>query len=212
MDSTGLSGILIEWITPLAQRDYNNLKEGIDFVIANQYKVCPNTDGSPIDFTGAPNAENLEWLLRRDGLDVGKDPQMYGRIIVSRPTNNKDSEFTNYHVYKTDFIYKRRDNEDIISVIKQLENNANVSVQSESNKIKTEMKWPDVQQALATNSPLDINQQAVLTRVTEVANRATLNADNAKNLIDLVLAGNTPDITLGWQTDNITSQAAFYNE
>jgi len=212
MDSTGLFGILIEWLTSKEQRDYNNLRENVDFTIANQYKLCPVTDGSTIDFTGAPNAENLEWLLRRDGLDVGKDLQIYERIIVSRPTQEKDIEFQNYNVWKTDFMYNRRPDDQIISVIKQLESNANMSVQSESNALKTEMKWRDVQQAMATNTPLDDNQQAVLARVTEVANRATLNADNAKVLIDLVLAGNTPDITIGWKTDNITPQSAFYND
>ena len=204
-------GILIEWLKPVSQRDYNNLVEGVDFIVLNYNKPCPVTDGSPIDFTGAPNAENLEWLIKSIGNRAGVDYRLYVENIATRPTNIPDPEYPNYHQWIIEYNNIRRTNAEIIDAIRQMEAAANLSVQTEADKNKISMIAPAVNAALAQNLPLTEGQQAVYDRMIEVANKAEMNAANAKDLISIVEAGGIPDIDSGWEYDNITAQGYPFN-
>jgi len=204
-------GILIFWLKQLAERDYNNLVENVDYKIINPNKPCPNTDGSPVDFTGAPGAENYEWLLRPDGVKVGVDYRIYVENEAKRPTQTKDTEYPNYSIFLTEYGVVRRSNDEIIAAIRQMESNANLAVQGEADKNKMAMMSPAVYMAQAQNIPLTPDLQAVADRLTEVANKANQNAANAKSLIDVVIAGGIPDIDSGWEYDNITAQGFPFN-
>lgn len=214
MNSENLLGVRIQWLTakPSTPEGYAAAVKDVDYIVLNYSQLCPRIDGAPVDFTGAPNADKLEWLVKNDVAAGAIDFQLYYEDIVEHPTMRVHTEFSNYHFYDIVHNPVRRTNEEIISAIKQLENEANISVQTESDKNKTDMVYPTVLASLAKNIALTAEQQAVLNRVTEVSNRATVNADNAKNLIAIVNAGGTPDIRSGWQYDNITPQTAFYND
>lgn len=211
MNSEGKIGVLLHWLVPASERDYNNLK-ATDFEVLDYNRVCSRVDGMPIDFSGAPDAENMEWLLIKEGERVNPDYSLYVENVIARPTNTKDEELINYNLWLIEYNIVRRSNEEIITAIKEYERQANLSVQSESDKTKTDMVYPSVLMAMASNTPLTEEQLAVKNRVTEIANRATMNAANAKALIELVLTGVTPDIKIGWQYDNISAQTAFYND
>ena len=204
-------GILIEWLKPVTERDYANLVEGVDFIVLNHNKPCPRLDGGAIDFTGVPNAENLEWLIKSTGNRAGVDFRLYMENLASRPTQRSDSDYPNYHQWITEFGNVRRPNSEIIASIRQMEANANLSIQSESEKNKIAMMAPAVNAALAQNLTLTDSQQAVYNRMIEIANKADQNAANAANLIDIVQDGGTPDIDSGWEYDNISPQGYPFN-
>lgn len=204
-------GILIEWLKPASERDYNNLVEGIDFKVLNYNAPCSRTDGQPIDFTGAPNAENLEWLVKINGVRAGVDYRLYMENVASRPTQNSDTEYPNYHQWITEYANVRRSNAEIIASIRQMESQANLSVQGEADKNKMAMMSPAVFMAQAQNIPLTPDLQEVADRLIEVANKANINAKNAQDLIAIVEAGGMPDIDSGWEYDNITPKGFPFN-
>jgi len=202
-------GILIFWL--LATRNYETAIEGIDYEVRNPNAACPNTDGNPIDFTGAPGAENYEWLLKPDGVHVGVDYRIYKENIAQRPTQIKDVEYPNYSIYLTEYGVVRRSNDELIAAIRQMESKANLSVQGEADKNKMAMMSPAVYMAQAQNLPLTTDLQTVADRLIEVANKANQNAANAQSLISVVTAGGIPDIDSGWEYDNITPQGFPFN-
>lgn len=205
------NGILIQWLKPVTERDYNNLVEDIDFRVLNHNKPCPNSDGSPIDFTGVPDAENLEWLIKSTGNRAGVDFRLYMENIASHPTAISDPDYPSYHQYVTEYGNVRRSNAEIIAAIRQMEATANLSVQTEAEKNKIAMMSPAVNAALAQNLPLTESQQAVYNRMIEIANKADRNASNAASLIAIVEAGGIPDLDSGWEYDNITAQGYPFN-
>lgn len=205
------NGILIQWLKPVAERDYNNLVEGVDFVVLNYNKPCPRSDGQPIDFTGVPNAENLEWLIKATGNRAGVDFRLYMENIASRPTTTTDPDYSNYHQWITEYGNVRRSNTELTAAIRQMEATANLSIQSESEKNKIAMMAPAVNAALAQNLTLTDSQQAVYNRMIEIANKADQNAANAASLIAIVDVGGIPDIDSGWEYDNITAQGYPFN-
>lgn len=202
-------GILIYWL--VAERNYETAVEGIDYEVRSPNAACPNTDGSPVDFTGAPGAENYEWLLKPDGVHVGVDYRLYKENIAQRPTQIKDVEYPNYSIYLTEYGVVRRSNDELIAAIRQMESTANLAVQGESDKNKMAMMSPAVYMAQAQNLPLTPDLQTVADRLIEVSNKANQNASNAQSLIDVVSAGGIPDIDSGWEYDNITPQGFPFN-
>lgn len=208
MNSSGRIGKQILWLKPLEQVDYDNLVENVDFTIINPRQICPRADGLPIDF----DMVGKEWLLIKESQIPDVDYSFYRLNQVSRPTNIKDAELVNYNIWKIDYEMIRLSDEEIIAVVKQYENNANLSIQSECDKTKTDMIMPSVLISLANNTPLTDEQKAVHQRAIELGNLVKMNADNARNLIELVKQGLTPDLSTGWQTDSITPQCDFYNE
>ena len=202
-------GILIYWL--VAERNYETAVEGIDYEVRNPNAACPNTDGSPVDFTGAPGAENYEWLLKPDGVHVGVDYRLYKENIAQRPTQIKDVEYSNYSIYLTEYGVVRRSNDELIAAIRQMESTANLAVQGEADKNKMAMMSPAVYMAQAQNLPLTTDLQTVADRLIEVANKANQNAANAQSLISVVTAGGIPDIDSGWEYDNITPQGFPFN-
>ena len=206
------NGILIEWLKPVSERNYDNLVDGVDFIVLNYNKPCPNADGSPIDFTGVPNAENLEWLIKSTGNRAGVDYRLYMENIANHPTATADPDYPNYHQYVTEYANVRRTNAELIDAIRQMEATANLSVQTEAEKNKISMMAPAVNAALAQNLPLTDSQQAVYNRMIEIANKADQNAANAASLIAIVETGGIPDIDSGWEFDNITAQGYPFNE
>ena len=204
MNSEGRIGVLIKWTKPVEERDYNNLQPG-DFVILNHNVVCSVTDGSLIDFTGAPQAELYEWLLKSTAQRVeGIDYNIFTESIISRPTNTKDSELVNYNLWLTEYQTVRRTNEELIQVIRDKENEANTAVLNEAERNKLNMLSPALNAKLSANLPLNETEHKVYTRMQEVAEKAMINASNAASLIAIVTEGGTPDINSGWEYDNIT--------
>lgn len=205
-------GILIEWIKPVSERDYSNLVEGVDFIVLNHNKPCPVADGSPINFSGVPNAENLEWLIKATGNRAGVDFRLYMENIASRPTQISDPDYPNYHQYVTEFGNVRRPNAEIIAAIRQMEKQANTSILAEGDATKLNMMQAAVTNAYRLGQvPLTPDLQEVEDRLLEVANKANQNARNAADLIAVVEAGGIPDIDSGWEFDNITPKGFPFN-
>ena len=205
-------GILIKWLKPVNERDYNNLVEGVDFVVLNYNKQCPRIDGLPVDFTGAEDAENLEWLIKVTGNRAGVDLRLYMENIASRPTQTSDPDYPNYHQYITEFGNVRRTNAEIIAAIRQMEKQANTSILAEGDATKLNMMQAAVTNAYRLGQvPLAPDLQEVEDRLLEVANKANQNARNAADLIALVEAGGIPDIDSGWEYDNITPKGFPFN-
>lgn len=212
MNSEGLMGILIEWLKPENERNYTDLKENVDYRVLNPNKECPVIDGSPIDFTGAPNAQNLEWLVKTYGDRVpGFDFRIYIEDEYSSPTNLPHPDFSNYRQFKAVYSLVRRTNEDILNVIEQIENEANLSIQNESEKAKMQLLFPTVQSKKIAGLALEPFEQEVWDRQNIVSQKAWQNAANAKNLKDAIIAGLTPDISKGWEYDNIPSAGYPFN-
>lgn len=206
MNSENLQGILIKWNKPLAERDYNNLQEG-DFTVLNHNKQCPVTDGSQVIFSGLPEADLYEWLMRKEGERLqGYDYRLFVENQIQRPTNTKDTVFTNYNIWATEYAVIRRSDDEIIAAIRQTENEANLSIQSESEKAKMSMLVPAVNDKVSQGLTLNDAEQAVRTRMLEIAEKAFRNAANAELLINVVKAGGTPNLDSGWEYDNITPQ------
>lgn len=201
MNSEGKIGVIVEWLKPIAERDYDNLVEGVDFIIINPSRICPRADGLPVQFDNP----KMEWLLRADGESISPDYNIYYETIVSRPTNTKDTELTNYNLFLNERVLVRRTNEEIVAVIRDKENEANNSVLGEAERNKLAMLAPAINVKLSSGIPLNTQETAVRNRMIEVAEKAMLNASNAASLISLVEAGNTPDVTQGWEYDNITN-------
>ena len=205
-------GILIEWLKPVSERDYNNLVEGVDFVVLNYNKPCPNSDGSPISFAGVPNAENLEWLIKSTATRVGVDFRLYMENIASRPTQTSDPDYPNYHQWITEFGNVRRTNEEIIAAIRQMEKQANTSILAEGDATKLNMMQASVTNAYRLGLvPLAPDLQEIEDRLLEVANKANQNARNAADLIAIVEAGGIPNLDSGWEYDNITPKGFPFN-
>lgn len=213
MNSEGLSGVLIQWLKPYNQRNYDSLVENVDYIILNYNKICPVTDGRAIDFTGAPNSENLEWLMRSEGPRLqGYDYRLYLENSITRPTNQKDSIFIHYDKWLTSYSLVKRSNDDICKVIEQLENDANNQVQNESEKAKMLMISPSINAKISAGISLNTYEQAVYTRMLEVADKAWKNAANAKLLKDQVNQGITPNLDSGWETDSLTPTGYPFNQ
>lgn len=209
---TNLSkGILIFWLKPKTEIDYNNLVEGIDFEVRNPNAPCPETGGAPISFAGVPNADRYEWLVKPDAVHAGVDYRLYKENEAKRPTNVPCDDYPNYNVYITEYTPVRRDNVELIAAIRQMESQANLAVQGEADKNKMAMMSPAVYMAQAQNLTLTPDLQAVADRLTEVANKANQNAANAASLIAVVEAGGIPDLDSGWEYDNITPQGFPFN-
>ena len=206
MNSENLQGILIKWNKPLAERDYNNLQEG-DFTILNHNKPCPVTDGSPVVFSGLPDADMYEWLMRKESQRLeGYDYRLFIENQIQCPTNTKDDVFVNYSIWKTEYSVIRRTDDEIIAAIRQTENEANLSIQSESEKAKMSMLVPAVNDKVSQGLTLNDAEQAVRTRMLEIADKAFRNAANAELLINTVKVAGTPNLDSGWEYDNITPQ------
>lgn len=201
MNSEGKIGVIVEWLKPIAERDYDNLVEGVDFIIINPSRICPRADGLPVQFDNP----KMEWLLRADGESISPDYNIYYETIVSRPTNTKDTELTNYNLFLNERVLVRRTNEEIVAVIRDKENDANNSVLGEAERNKLAMLAPSINVKFSSGIPLNTQETAVRNRMIEVAEKAMINASNAASLIAQVEAGNTPDIMQGWEYDNITN-------
>lgn len=217
MNSEGVLGILIKWVDGKteATRDYDNLSES-DFEVLNWYKVCPVTDGRVIDFTGAPDADKLEWLMYAEGERLTDfDQNLYIENIVRRPTKQKDSVLVNYNKYLNIYTISKRTKPEIIESIRQLENEANISVLNEAERNKLVMLQGAVQAKISNGVALNEYEQNVYTRMLEVSEKALINASNAANLIgqvDAFLAGTANiDLKSGWETDNITELGYPFN-
>lgn len=205
-------GILIYWLKPMAERDYNNLVENVDYEVRNRNAPCPVTDGSPVDFTGAVGAENYEWLVKSDGKRVTVDYRLYMENIARRPTQTKCEDYPNYNIFVTEYGIVRRSNAEIITAIRQEESLANASILSEGEAKKLAMMQSAVNRAYNLGLlPLTPDLQAVEDRSLEVANKANMNARNAQDLIAIVEAGGMPDISSGWEYDNILPQGFPFN-
>lgn len=202
MNSENLQGILIKWNKPLSERDYNNLQEG-DFTVLNHNKLCPVTDGSSVVFSGLTEADLYEWLMRKEDERLqGYDYRLFVENQIQRPTNTKDAVFTNYNIWVTEYAVIRRSDDEIIAAIRQTENEANLSIQSESEKAKMSMLVPAVNDKVSQGLTLNDAEQAVRTRMLEIAEKAFRNAANAELLINAVKGGGTPNLDSGWEFDN----------
>lgn len=204
-------GILIFWLKPKTEINYDNLVEGVDYKVINPNCPCPQTGGEPISFAGVPDSDRYEWLVKPDGKHVGVDYRLYKENEAKRPTNLACVDYPNYNVFITEYGIVRRSDAELIAAIRQMESSANLAVQGEADKNKMAMMSPAVYMAQAQNIPLTPDLQAVADRLTEVANKANQNAANAASLISVVESGGIPDLDGGWEYDNITPQGYPFN-
>jgi len=204
-------GILIFWLKQKTEIDYDNLVEDIDYKVINPNSQCPQTGGAPISFTGVPDADRYEWLVKPDGVHVGVDYRLYKENEAKRPTNVACDDYPNYNVFITEYGIVRRSNMELIAAIRQMESQANSSVLSEGESNKLTMMQAAVNKAYNSGMPLTPDLQTVENRLLEVANKANQNAANAASLIAVVESGGIPDLDSGWEYDNITPQGFPFN-
>jgi len=206
-NTIGLYGVTIKWLnrTP----NYSDLKPEIDYVIVKSAFACPNYYGDPIQGL----AEDEEWLaISSNAYPSDYTPEMYKVETTTLPTNQKHPDFPNYNMYLTKYDRVLRNEAELIESILQIENEANMSIQSESEKAKMAQLAPCIA-AKYGNSPLNDPEQAVYNRMIEVGDKVFANAANATQLIAIVKNNaditKTPrlfDIKSGWIYDNITPQ------
>ena len=186
-----------------------------DYAIKNPAHQCPTTDGSyPV---GMP--EN--WYLL--GVYRGQqNPEFDNRILVenqfTRPVFEPHPEFPDYFQYRTDFSLVERTLDELISTIKQMEREANLSIQSEADKAKMEMFIPAVSAKYGVQ-PLTDAEQNVYTRMLELADKGAQNAANAARLISIAKNNADPtktkqtfDVSVGWTYDAITLLGSPFDE
>lgn len=208
MNSTGLIGVLIKWLVDKSQVDYANLFENRDYIVINPSKVCPVTDGSIVSFsTDVADSDKLEWMLRRSTVSSNPDFDIYYENYVQRPTSVYDDEFPNYRVFLNDIVLVRKSNDEIIAAIRQKEAEANASVIGEAGSDKLNVLYAGVVAKLLAGSSLTSLsecEQNVYNRQVEVSAKVTANAANARMLITSVNNNATPNISEGWEYDNIS--------
>lgn len=211
MNSEGLRGILIKWKS--TNRNYVNAVEGVDYDVIDPEQTCNNVDGSPVTFTEIEDADKYEWLMKVEKKTVENyDNRIYIEHISARPTNIKNDEFINFSEFQYVSTLVRRSNDEIIEMIKQEEANANLMVLNESDKNKLDMLLNQVLIKQAQGIAISDIDAVVLQRASEVAERCVMNASNAKELIRQLNANLTPNLSSGWQTDNITPLGYPFND
>lgn len=198
-------GVKIEWLKPLAERNYDNLVENVDFIYLNQNMPCTRGDGEPMDFSGMVNAENMEWLIKEIGKPAELDYRQYAENIASRPTNIPDIDFPNYNKFVVSYDKVRLPKESIITAIRKLESEANAMVMAEGESVKAQMLSHDVYDKRATGELLTPEEQSIFDRLKQMNAIGLVNATNAESLIAIVNEGGTPNIDEGWMKDSIVS-------
>ena len=201
-----LRGVKIKWLNP--SPNYTNILQS-DFEVVRSSHPCPSYYGDPIE--GLLVGE--EWLaIMNEDYPSDFSDKMFKLVQSTLPTNQKHPDFPNYNVYLTKFDRISRDLPELIDVILQLENEANMSIQSESEKAKMAQLAPCVA-AKYGNSPLTTEEQNVYNRMIEVGGKVMQNAANASALIAIANNNANPlntkktfDIETGWIFDDITPQ------
>ena len=201
-------GVTIEWLKPVNERNYDNLVQNVDFIYVNQNKPCTRDDGDPVDFSGIVNGENMEWLIRKTGTPAGVDFRLYAENIVERPTNEKDVDWPNYNVFKSDYVKVKLSNDEIISSIRNMESDANAKVLAEAESIKANMLSHNVYDSIAKGD--DMTEDPTYKRLKQINDIGLQNAANAESLIAVVNAGGMPNIDSNWITDTIVAVGSPY--
>lgn len=209
-----MKAILILWKT--TERNYGAIKPG-DFQILADDITMPSADPNfnPV----LPNA-NEEFLIKADVItESSPDIRVYRAIITSVPTDVKNSTFSNINEYQTSVHYEFKSLPDLISSIKQREQEANSKIYVESDFGKLTMVNAPIMAKYGTIA-LTIVEQAIYDRTMEVQARVVANDTNARRLIDVATFNDTAvesdkkvfAINDGWQEDNITPLNIPFNE
>jgi len=203
LTTENLYGVKIKWL--VATPDYTNIKQS-DFIVVKSRHKCPNYYGDPVQGL----ASDEEWLAcKEEGYPSDFSDEMFKLVQSTLPTNQKHPVFQNYNLYLTKYDKVIRDLPELKEVILRFENEANMSIQSESEKAKMAQLAPCVA-AKYGNSPLSDAEQNVYLRMLEVNGKVMQNAANASTLIAIAVNNSDPlkekltfDVNSGWVYDDI---------
>jgi hypothetical protein len=201
-----LNGIIVEWLKDKSEIDLLNPIEGVDYIVAVPNKVYPRSDGQPVVFDGYPN---YEWLTKVSAPQPPYDDRFYILQVQNYPSNIPDLTNPLIMGYTQKYEKERRANEQIIASIRQEEQAANNALYLESDYKTMNVLCADYSAVVSEGNTPSQEQVNARLRVADVSSKVLLNAANATALIDAVIAGLTPDITSGWEKDNIVPAYPF---
>ena len=200
MDSTNLQGVLIQWLRPKNEIDFNDVKS-YDWKFIKTLQ-CPVMYGDALPDLG----DNMEWLANESGTQpLDYDSRLFVLNIKSKPTNVAHSLFPNYNRFFTSYELTRRTDEEIIESIIQEEKLANSQLDDEAD-VNTMNTF--VLGYLAAKADGIQPVQAQINAYNRQAYVQAKKAQNAANRIELIkqlnLGNYNIDISSGWERDNIT--------
>ena len=201
-----LNGVNIEWLKPKSEIDLNNPIEGVDFIVRNPNKPYSRIDGQPVEFIGYPN---YEWLTKVYAPAPDVDNRFFVVLVKNYPSQIPDVTNPLIMTYTQKYDVERRDNESIITSIRQEEQAANNALYLESDYKTMNVLCADYSAVVSEGNAPSQEQTNARLRVADVSSKVLLNAANATALIDAVTQGLTPDITQGWEKDNIVPAYPF---
>ena len=199
MDSSNLQGVLIQWLRPKTEIDFENvLPTDWQFLKTLQ---CPLMDGSAFEL---PNGQ--EWLANENGEQpYNYDPRLFVLNSDTRPTNRPHSEYPNYNTYFTKYDLVKRTVEEVSASIIQEEKMANNSLDTEADVNTMNTFALGYLIAKANGLTPTQEQENATTRLADVQMKKNKNAQNRLLLISQLEAGNfNIDISSGWEGDNIS--------
>lgn len=200
------NGIIIEWLKDKSEIDLNNPIENVDYIVRNPSKVYPRSDGQPVTFDGYPN---YEWLTKVSAPYPDVDNRFFIVTIQNYPSQIPDVTNPLIMIYTQKYGVERRPNEQIIDSIRAEEKAANNDLYLESDYKTMSVLCADYSAVVSEGNTPSQEQINARVRVADVSAKVLLNAANATALIDAVTAGLTPDISSGWEKDNITPAYPF---
>lgn len=200
MDTSNLQGVLIQWLKPKTEIDFNDVKStDWKFITAMQ---CPIVDGSALPDLG----DNYEWVANEQGVQpINYDSRLYVLVNDSRPSNTAHSVFPNYNTFYTSYALEHRSIEDVTASIIQEEKMANNALDAEAD-VSTMNTFVLGKLDAFTNGLAPVEAQInASNRLVYVQQKKAQNASNRIELIHQLTLGNyNIDISSGWERDNIT--------
>lgn len=209
-------GIKVRWNIPQDQIDYSNLKATDFQILLSNFTFPSAQSGYQQPFTFP---EEL-LICRTENNSTEHDLSVFKQINVVRPTNIKDSFFTGINKYLTTIEYEFKPVDEIITSIKQRENDANIKVRNSADFEKLLMVSDGISSKILAGQTVTENEQKIYNRVQEVRARAIDNDTNARRLIAIAQYNDGKpiseqqafDINSGWEEDNITKLDIPFNE
>lgn len=198
MDSTGLMGVYIQWLKPIAEIDFNNVKSS-DWQRIAEFG-CMVMDGSYFDV-----GEGYAWMPREQGeCPIDYDSRIFVLVSDTQPTNTPHSVWPNYKRMYTKYSLERRTDAEIIESIIQEEKMANnqLDLQADSETMNTFVLGYLVSKA--NGIPVTEAQVNAYNRQGDVQFKKAQNAGTRIEMIRQIGLGNyNIDISLGWERNDI---------
>jgi len=207
MDSSNLQGILIQWLRPKTEIDFQNVLSTDWMFIKNM--TCPRMDGGLLGDLG----NNMEWLAIEDGIQpLDYDSRLLILVEDARPTNTPHSDFPNYKRFYKQYALQNRTVAEVSESIIQEENAANNALDSEADVATMNtfaLGFLIAKQGGNTPTSKQINAVSMLE---DIQVKKSKNGSNRAMLIEQVKHGNfNIDISSGWERDNIPTLGEPFN-